>query len=162
MRIFAISGSGIGAGKTTLARKVGDQTWSLAGALRAELSRLYPLYDWENRSQSYKADTKIKECGKQSMRDVMVRHGQLRCEEDELYWVRKLADKLDGTLKLANGLKSIAIDDVRKLSEIGYLKERFPDMVTHLHVATKSSVYEPMFQNDELHAIADYIMVWEK
>ena len=161
VKIFAISGDGIGAGKTTLAKKIGEQQWSLAGALRAELSRLYPNYDWENKSQDYKANTKIIECGKASMRHVMIRHGQMRCEEDPLYFVRKLADKIESLEKMATGVKTIAIDDLRKVIEIEHLKTRFPGQVVHFHLITSTAVPEPQFQNNELCEVADYTIKFE-
>ncbi len=161
VKIFAISGDGIGAGKSTLAKKLGQEIWSLAGALRDELNREYPGYDWYNKSQEYKANTIIKECQKKVMRTVMIERGQLRCDEDQLYWVRQLADKLEYVQKMATGLKCVAIDDVRKLSEIGYLKERFPGQVIHFHMITESAIPEPQFENEQLCEVADYTVRFE-
>ncbi len=161
IKIFAISGNGIGAGKSTLAKKLGQEIWSLAGALRDELKHDYPAYDWYNKSQEYKANTRVKEEGKRTVREVMIERGQVRCAEDALYWVRKLADKLEYVEKMATGLKTVAIDDVRKISEIECLKERFPGQVVHFHLLTSTAVREPMFENDELCEVADYTIRFE-
>jgi hypothetical protein len=162
VRILVISGDGIAAGKTTLANKLGDEVWSLAGALRAELAYDYPDYNWENRSQEYKATTRILECGKKSMREVMVERGQVRCSQDPIYWVRKLADKLEAVLKMATNQKTIAIDDARKVSEIEHLKSRFPNQVLHIHVINSNATHEPEFENGRLCEIADYRIGWKK
>jgi hypothetical protein len=155
MVIFAISASGIGAGKTTLAKKLGNPVWSLAGGLRQELSLLYPKYNWENRDQSYKDTTIVKECGKRTIREVMVMHGQMRCESNPLYWVERLCDRLKDSPALGS---VVAIDDVRKVNEIQHIKFRFPGQVVHLHVDYDLATKEPEFQNEELKAMADYII----
>lgn len=163
LRIFAISGSGNGAGKSTMAKKTADEVLSLAHALRQDLSQVYPTYDWFNKSQAYKDYTLVPEAaepGKDlpTVRDVLIKHGQDCCKDDPVYWVRKLCDNLD---KYPTKLSVVAIDDIRKLVEIEYLKNRFPGNITHFHIKTPRSVYEPQFQNDELEAVADYVVNWK-
>lgn len=157
MVIFAISGSGIGAGKTTLAKKLANPVWSLAGGLRQELSMLYPNYNWENRTQDYKDNTRVKERENKTVRQVMVEHGQLKCETNPLYWVERLCDRID-PLGAPLAPKVIAIDDIRKLSEINYIKQKYPGQVVHFHVDFEGAIYEPEFENEKLAEIADYIL----
>lgn len=160
VRIFAISGDGIGAGKSTLAKKLGQEIWSLAGALRAELKAELPNYDWFNKTQEYK-ETKVKERQNKTIRTLLIERGQLRCQEDALYWVRKIADKLKDHDKYVSAALAIAIDDIRKVSEIVHLKEKFPGQVIHFHMCTEDAVHEPEFENTELRAMADYLVSWE-
>jgi hypothetical protein len=160
MKIFAISGDGIGAGKSTLAKKLGQEVWSLAGALRQELKNELPNYDWFNKSQEYK-EVRVKERNNRTIRTLLIERGQIRCQEDDLYWVRKIADKLVEHDKFAGAAMTVAIDDIRKVNEIEHLKEKLPGQVIHFHVCTNSAKEEPEFQNDELRQMADYIIVWE-
>lgn len=162
MVIYAISGSGIGAGKTTLANKLvpPNAVWSLASALRQELYQILPGYDWNNKSQKYKDSTLVKERRLKTVRDVMVEHGQIRCADDRLYWVRKLVDRLDPKQYVLQQHQAIAIDDVRKLYEIEYLKEKFHGKVVHLHVVSDKSIDEPQFDSKDLRDCADYIIMW--
>lgn len=159
MKILAISGSGIGAGKTTLAKKLSKDVWSLAGAMRAELERIYPGYSWFNKDQAYKSDTIIKEYkrGQSSMRQVLIEHGQDRCIESPTYWVETLSSKILSMDQVACGITTVAIDDIRKVSEIKYLRRKFGD-VTHIHIDYYGSVKEAEFENDELLEIADYVV----
>lgn len=161
MKLILVSGDGIGAGKTTLASRLADQTWSLAGALREELTWLYPDYNWWDRTQVYKAETKVRECGGKTVRDVLIEHGQAQCAKDPLHYVRKLADKLAGGARLADGVRRIAVDDLRKVIELEYLREKFPDLL-HYHVVNAAAGQEQHFQNDDLRARADYQIEWKK
>ena len=91
-KILAISGDGIGAGKTTLANRLAPgKVRSLAAAMRTELEALYPAYDWFNKTQEYKANTLVKEFDNKTVRQVLIEYGQTRCDKDSLYWVRKLS-----------------------------------------------------------------------
>lgn len=159
LKIIAISGSGIGAGKTTLAKSLSKDVWSLAGAMRAELALRYPGYDWFNKDQAYKADTIIREHGRgtSSMRQVLVEHGQDRCVENPTYWVEALTDMVHGLNHVVSGITTIAIDDIRKVSEIEYLRQKFPN-VTHIHIDYHGSVKEAEFENDALLELADYVV----
>lgn len=159
MVVILISGNGIGAGKTTLAKKLGDKTLSMAGALRKELKRLYPNVDWYDKSQEYKA-RKMRIGGKlQIVRDVMVKHGQMRCSNDETYWVRQLTDYLKEMDKLVLGTHRVAIDDIRKVIEVTHVRSLFP-VCMHFHVQGPTAIGEPHFENDALEKMADYIIAW--
>lgn len=159
MKILAISGSGIGAGKTTLAKSLSKDVWSLAGAMRAELQLIYPGYNWFNKDQAYKAETVIREYkrGSSSMRQVLIEHGQDRCVESPTYWVATLSDKILGLDQVVSGITTIAIDDIRKVSEIEYLRRKFADVV-HIHIDYYGSVKESEFENDALLEMADYVV----
>lgn len=157
MVIFAISGSGIGAGKTTLARMISQPVWSLAGGLRQELAISLPEYNWENRSQEYKDKTRVHERGNKTVRQVMVEHGQAKCESNPHYWVERLCDRISSVPSTLQS-QIVAIDDVRKVSEITHIRGRFPGQVIHLHVEYEGAVYEPEFENEELRKLADYIV----
>lgn len=167
MLIYAISGSGIGAGKSTLAKSLQCETWSLAGPLRKELSRMYPRYNWFNKEQAYKENTIIKEAWDEygdarppNMRTVLIKHGQKRAAEDAKYWVRILATSLAGYAELATGPKYIAIDDVRKVCEIEHLRDRFGENVLHIHIKSDAAIHESEFEAAGLEEAANYIMTW--
>lgn len=161
MVIFAISGSGIGAGKTTLAKKFGHPVWSLAGGLRYELSRIYPNYDWENRTQEYKDKTIVKEAGKKTVRQVLIEHGQHVCATNPEHYVSILTERLKGGL---SPQPIVAIDDVRKVLEIEFLRSKFPNKneFTHLHIQWAGAIHEPEFENEQLAKIADYVIIRNK
>lgn len=156
MKLILVSGNGIGAGKTTLANRLGVRM-SLADQLRAELQTTYPQYDWYNRSQTYKSDTPVHEWQGASVREVMVRYGQSKCVESPTYWADRLVDQL---LPLAdNPTLVVAVDDVRKLCEVDALRAAFPGAV-HFHIQSPRATHEPEFQNDDLAARADFIVRW--
>lgn len=164
MKIYLISADGYGAGKSTLAKKLGDEVWSIAGALREDLSRQYPQYKWFSKDQEYKETTKIHgyHNNRMSMRDVLVEYGQKECARDPLVWVRKLADRLAQSATIASGSKIFVVDDVRKLCELEYLRAKFGPLVTHFHIVSTTATPEPHFENDELRQKADYRVQWEK
>lgn len=156
LKIYACSGDGNGAGKSTLAQKlVGKEgVISLAAIMRAELQKLYPQYDWFNKDQSYKENTKVTELEGKSVRQVLIEYGQSKCEADAWYWVRALAFKYKG----CEGV--LAIDDLRKLVEIDFLRGFFgPTNVVHFHVSFAEAKREALYDNDKLRAIADYVIV---
>lgn len=176
MKIIGISGSGIGAGKTSFARKMADEVWSLAGALRAELKKVCPEYDWFNRTQEYK-NKRFKHAARvcnyldiqhgdidtmSTVRDALIVYGQYRCRDDEAYWVRVMCERLDQRLHIADGVKVIGIDDVRKLCEVQYLRDKYGEKFIHFHMDTKCATPEEVFENEQLAAIADYRVRWEK
>ncbi len=160
--IILISGSGQKAGKTTLANKLGDEVFSLAGAIRQELQLLYPAYDWFNKSQDYKDNIIVKETA-QTIRQCLYSHGQTRCDIDPTYWVRKLVAALKQRLTIGDGMKTFCIDDVRKAVEWKYIREAFegsPQPLLHMHVVSLDATPEPEFENDLLEVCADYVVHW--
>jgi hypothetical protein len=156
MRIYLISGDGIGAGKSTLARLLVNPSnvWSLADALRDEVARIYPGYPWYSKEQHDK-NLLVKETGC-SVRDVLISWGQGRCLIDPLHYARRLADKIEASRSLLTG--AIAVDDLRKLVEVGHIRKRFPGCVTHIHVSHPDAIPEPQYDNACLSAQADYVL----
>ena len=168
IQLIAISGDGIGAGKSTFASKIGDTVFSLAGALRGELARKHPNYDWFNKSQAYKDKTHVPEYrGLETnqlytVRHALIEYGQIKCEDDPQYWAKVLAEKIAKEENIVTGNVKIAIDDVRKVCEIELLKERFGSKVLHFHMTTSTAIHEPHFDNLRLAAMADYVVRWQK
>lgn len=177
-KILGISGSGIGAGKSSFAKKMAGEVWSLAGALRKELTKKFPGYKWYDKSQEYKnmrftetifdpfllsalEKTKTHEGGK-TVRDVMIAYGQMKCANDPKYWPRILAADLQERLKIMDGVHTVAIDDIRKVLEVEYLREKFAPNFIHFHIDTGSAIGEDYFDNDLLAEMADYTVKWEK
>ena len=160
MKIIAISGSGIGAGKTTLAKKLSKDVWSLAGAMRTELELQYPGYSWFNRDQAYKANTMIKEYknGSYSMRAALIEYGQDKCAINPTYWVERLSSSVTGLTRVASGITTIAVDDVRKVCEVEHLRKTFKEVV-HIHIDYAGASFEKEFDNLQLLELADYIVV---
>lgn len=160
MKILAISGDGMGAGKTFLANKLVSPStrYSLASYLRADLSRMYPSYDWYNRTQDYKDYTMVHETGK-TVREMLMTYGASRRDIDPDYWVKYLLDDLymlyNNTID-KNGL-IVTIDDIRFINEIEKLRSAFASAVTHFHVISSKAKSEP-FDNSALRDIADYII----
>lgn len=174
-QIIAISGSGIGSGKSTAASKLADEVWSLAGTLRDDLRRVFPGTDWYDKSQEYKARpfggdvskvAGLQEmlAGKESLsnRDIMIAYGQAKCNEQPTYWARRLAEGLRSREQIADGVRTVAIDDLRKVCEIEYLRTMFGDRVIHLHIDTGSAIPEANYDNEQLRDLADYVLSWEK
>lgn len=164
MKLYLISADGYGAGKSTLARKLGDEVWSIAGSLREDLSRQYPAYKWFSKDQDYKDKTRVREYGdgRKTVRGVLVEYGQARASIDPVVWVRAMADRLTESVKILSGSKIFVVDDVRKVCEIDHLRSRFHGLVTHFHVVSKSATAEPEFDNDALRQKADYLVQWER
>ena len=166
MRIFLFSGSGNGSGKSTAARKMTQDVWSLANSIRDSLTARYPLYNWYNKSQHYKDNTIIEEyeIGNKSMRQVMIEYGQLRCKDNPTYWADMLVGYLKNRHFIADGTSIIGVDDIRKLCELDTIKNAFPGQVTHYHLTTPIGIakVEPEFENEELAKVADYHLTWNK
>lgn len=160
--IVVVSGSGRGAGKSTLATRLanGSRTWSIAGALRDELTRMYPGYAWFDKRQEYKDNTRVAEYkdGRSSVRDVLVEWGQAKCVGNPTYWIDRLIDRLKGETQLATGTTVYAIDDLRKACEIERLRAAFPGRVLHFHIDFDGAIPEPEFENDALRVVADYVI----
>lgn len=163
MHVYIISGDGNGAGKSTLASRLVGSTGvvSLARALRHEVERQYPGYEWFSKCQTYKNGTRIKEAGGLTVREVLIAWGEGKCKENPLHYVEKLVHHLQQLDRTFFGPKSIAVDDVRKLIELEYLKHYYPT-ATHLHLKNPTAGREPQYQNDELASCADYVITWRK
>lgn len=164
MRVIAISGDGAGAGKTYAAKAFttsnGQAVWTMADGIRAELKHEYPTYDWFNRSQTYKNGVVVPEYRPgATVRTVLLEWGQTRCVGDPCYWVRDMVDRLKDHGKLL-GTHTIAVDDVRKICELDYLRASFRD-VLHLHVENPDAIYEPEFEAEDLKKRADYVIRWK-
>ena len=164
MKIFLFSGSGNGSGKSTAAKKLTQDVWSLANAIRDELTYKYPAYNWFNKSSAYKNTTNIEEYGngKMTMREVMVEYGQQPCKTNPTFWADKLVSYLSNRHFIADGVGVIGVDDIRKVCELETIRRAFPNQVTHFHISSASALHEPEFQNDELETMADYVLRWEK
>ena len=164
VRIIAISGDGSAAGKTFAASVFAQATFSIASGIRCELQRLYPGYQWSNREQSYKNTTLVKEYGggRHTVRGVLLEYGQSKCRTDPCHWVSLLGDQIAHSLQIASGIRTLAIDDIRKTCELDHLRQRFPDLLVHLHVASPTAVHEPEFDAETLKAKADYVVAWHK
>ena len=165
MKLFLFSGSGRGAGKSSASRKLADITISIADSMRKELSDLYPNYEWFNKRQDYKDNTRVLEYedGTRMLRDVMVHYGQQQCKNNSTYWVDRAIQDVK-SLVVCEGLDvTVAIDDLRKMCEIHAFRTNFPDLV-HFHLDTppEYAIVELEFENDELAKVADYRMTWSK
>lgn len=155
MVVYLISGSGQGAGKTTLAeRLVGPRAvCSIADEMRKELRRLHPSIDWNNKTQAYKANTIVPGGQGLTVRMWLTNYGQKHAADNPSYWV----DKLIKNLYCEVGKSFVAIDDVRKIEELDALKKAFPHSY-HFHVDYSEAVAEPIFHSDTLKQRADYIV----
>jgi hypothetical protein len=129
--------------------------------MRAELQKRYPRYDWYRKDQDYKDTTVIHEVSRNAtMRTVLTEYGQMVSEAKPTYWVDKLIGHMQEADRVADGVNTVAIDDVRKVEELGALKASFPGRVTHIHVVGVGAKAEEIFDNDELGAICDYWVEW--
>lgn len=149
-QLILISGSGIGAGKTTLAKSLGSVV-SLADGIRRELQKEYPTIRWFDKSQENKTRIVPGTDGK-TVRDLLIDRGQSRKTEDNLYWCKELQQ----FLRYCMGTQ--AVDDVRMLQEVEFFKKHNKDVV-HLHIDFDGAISEEgLFENEELKKIADYII----
>ncbi len=161
MRIIFISGDGHGAGKTYLAKKIASnkqQIFSIANTIRKELAIEYPNYDWYNKSPSFKDNTTLKENGK-TIHQMLDDKGNEKKSVNNLYWAQQIVELLKynrDSLKLDIAV----IDDVRFVDEYQYIRKQFEhEHITHFHIINPSAKAEPMYENDELKALADYHLI---
>ncbi len=161
--IYAVSGSGNRAGKTTFAKSLSPHVFSLANALRDDLKSQYPQYDWFNKDGRYKDITMIEELN-MTMREVMVKYGQEKCAQNPMYWADKLCQQIQNKLGWVADtyVTTATIDDIRKLGELDLLRAHFAGNVVHYHVESPQAIAEPHFENDQLRAIADYVISWNR
>ena len=158
MKLFLISGDECGVGKSTFANTLSLNVWSFATALRGDLNKCYPLYEWFRKDQEYKNTTYIKELNC-NMRDALVKHGERRRAENPDYWANILAGRIGELYSVVVSGGSLAVDDLRYMNELRVIRERHPYMqITHFHLKTKTSLPT---ENDaaQLAEVADYIVV---
>jgi hypothetical protein len=172
MRLFLLSSNGIGAGKTFnshfFAGKTG-QVLALADEIRKELLHIYPNYPWFAKDQEAK-NMIIKETNK-TLRQMLVERGQQRCAEDPDYWCKSTANQIDILCRAREEIAihdeaevedfAIAIDDIRKVSEVEFFKNRFPDEARHYHLIYETAKQEDAFldQYIPLEAMSDLILI---
>ena len=160
MKIIFISGSGAGAGKTTLAEKLTNghhQVFSVANTIRFEISKKYPKYDWYNKSTGYKNTTIVKETN-MSLKQMMDKYGREKKEKNPLYWAKEMLNALDYA-KDNEKLELAVIDDLRFVDEMKFIKSHFHnDASCHFHIENPNAIPEPHYENDKLQECADYII----
>lgn len=154
-RIILISGDGIGAGKTTLAERLGWRL-SLAQGIREDLEARYPSIPWHSTDQETKSQ-RFEELGGRTMREVMIQYGQERCAQVPDYWVERWSFYADAAM-LLSGIGAAVVDDLRKIVELESFRRRYGAFVTHLHVEYPGAIPEPQYDNEQLKARADYII----
>lgn len=153
--LILISGTGIGAGKTTLAKTLGI-TVSLADGIRSMLSKEYPNVDWYDRSQKYKETfhTAINN----TPRNVLKSYGRLKILAEGTHIWCKVAQPF---ILQHIGNTPVSIDDIRRTDEVKYFREEFKN-VLHLHIAHDKAEIELEFDSEKLASLADYIVSWTK
>ncbi|KAB8032117.1 hypothetical protein [Fluviispira multicolorata] len=158
MRIIFISGDGHGAGKTYLAKRIASgshQMYSIANMIRKELEKIYPKYDWYNKSPSFKDNTIVKETGK-SVHQMLDDLGKEKKSKNNIYWAKQIVELIQYG-RDTDKLDLAIIDDIRLIDEYLYIKSQFQkEHITHFHVVNHSAKPEPMYQNLELRNQADY------
>jgi hypothetical protein len=164
MKLIMISGDGQGAGRTFLARKMTDnqaQIFSIVNVIRAQLQRKYPHYDWFNKEPQYKSKTMVASTGK-----TILQHldelGRGEKQKDPLIWAKHLVD----ILKYARdneGHETVVLDDIRFVDEYQYIKKCLhTENIVHFHVACEKAKPEPLYENEKLRLLADYIVMRQK
>jgi hypothetical protein len=167
MIIYLISGDGAGAGKTALAEYLvgASNVWSIASGMRFELSKTFPQYRWYDKTQAYKENTLVPEYKRGfTVRDVLRDYGQEKSHHYPTYWIERLIARLQQSRELVMGPQGIAIDDVRKVAELNYVKSKMQNThdIRHVHVENPDATFEPIFDNPTLAKLADYKMRWTK
>lgn len=159
--IILVSGSGIGAGKSTLARKLvgagAGLVVSLGDGIREELSIDYPEIDWYNKSQSHK-DTPVQGTD-MTVRDHLIQRGQERCVTSPTHWVDHLFWRLT-TSPIFTNTSTIVVDDLRKVVELKEFRRRTStwNNCLHFHIEYPSAIYEPQYDGEQLRELADYVV----
>lgn len=157
MTIILVSGSGIGAGKSTLAGLLsGGNVLSLADGIRFELMYEFPGYPWLSKEQKSKTVV-VAETGK-TIREMLIQRGQERKKSYQDYWTQSLLHQIDSNYAPGYLKEVIAIDDIRMVHEVEYLREAFGTRVVHIHVDYPGATSEEIFENDKLQNLADYII----
>ncbi|MEN9529828.1 MAG: hypothetical protein RI932_1701 [Pseudomonadota bacterium] len=164
MKLIMISGDGQGAGRTFLARKMTDnqsQIFSIVNIIRAQLQRKYPQYDWFNKEPLYKSKTIVGNSGK-----TILQHldelGRGEKQKDPLIWAKQLADILIYA-RDKEGHETVVLDDIRFVDEYEYIKKRLhTENIVHFHVSFEKAKPEPLYENEKLRLLADYIVTRQK
>jgi len=160
MHLMLISGSGIGAGKSTLAHCLAQHTFSLADEIRKELAAEYPLEEQKfwNRTQEGKL-LLVADTGR-TVRDLLIERGQTRRAFDPGYWATKLYFTLVDLERhvYMYSRPVVAVDDIRFLNEVEILREVGGADVVHIHISHLGSIPEPQYESEQLERIADYVI----
>ncbi|MBM3381175.1 MAG: hypothetical protein FJY29_01910 [Betaproteobacteria bacterium] len=164
MKLIMISGDGQGAGRTFLARKMTDnqsQIFSIVNLIRSHLQRKYPQYDWFNKEPEYKSKTLVG-----STKKTILQHldemGRGEKQKDPLIWAKQLVDILIYA-RDNEGHQTVVLDDIRFVDEYEYIKNRLhTENIVHFHVAFEKAKPEPLYENEKLRLLADYIVVRQK
>ena len=152
-RIFLVSADGNGAGKTTRAKQLSPVVLSFADAVRRECQTLYSesKVDWFDKTQEGKLQLVMP--GK-TVRDCLIEHGQKACEDDQFHWAKAMVLAI-----LSSHARIVAVDDLRKLTELNYLTDIFGPLITHEHIIFDDAVLEPQYNNNELRACATRLIL---
>jgi hypothetical protein len=112
---------------------------------------MYPGYPWHSKSQTDK--NIICSATGQTLRQMMVEYGQGKCRDDACYFPKRLVQKI-----MEHPTASFAIDDLRKMCEIVYLREIFGDSLVHFHMVYPHAKAEPIYDAEELMVACDYLV----
>ena len=148
MRIILISANGSGAGKTTLANLFNSPIVSLADGVRDELVKVYPQCKHVIMSKRQEDKAVILPSGF-SVRRELIELAEKINKENETHWCQLTGKAIS---KLSSD--TVVIDDVRRLTEIGYFR-LFYDNVIHFHLRCDSAMDEGRVSLAEY---ADYII----
>lgn len=160
MRIIAISGSGNQAGKTTFADKFmgpGVLRMSFADGVRVAARKLYPDYNWFSKDAAFKRRIIAGTKGL-TARDILIEIGVGERLRDPDVWARDVVRRIEESDRLASGVTTVVIDDLRYINELEALAKA--GRLIHFHVVAEGSCEEPQYDNEALARWADYVTVW--
>lgn len=164
MKIVLISGDGQGAGKTFLALKMTDnksQIFSIVNIIRSQLQKIYPEYDWYNKDPEYKSKTIVRKT-KKSILEHLDEQGRGQKQKDPLIWARQMVDILNYAHDHEKH-DTVVIDDLRFLDEYNFIKKSMQsEHIVHFHVCYEKAKPEPLYENEKLKLIADYLVTRQK
>lgn len=164
MKLIMISGDGQGAGKTFLARKMTDnqkQIFSIVNIIRSQLQRKYPQYDWYNKEPHYKTKTIVANTGK-SILEHLDEFGRGLKQKEPLIWAKKLEEILIYARDHEKH-ETVVLDDIRFVDEYDYIKRALnSENILHFHVSFEKAKPEPLYENEKLRHLADYVVMRQK
>ncbi|NBO36963.1 hypothetical protein EBU99_00060 [bacterium] len=164
MKLIMISGDGQGAGKTFLARKLTDdqsQIFSIVNLVRAQLQMKYPQYDWYNKAPEYKLQTVVAN-SKKTIMQHLDELGRGKKKEDPLIWAKQMVDVLQYARDI-DKQHTVVLDDIRFVDEYEYIKKSLSaENILHLHASYDRAKPEPLYENEKLRQLADYIVSRQK